>query len=212
MENNELNSCFMLAVGLYTPVDLGYLFELSDLKDTGIELDSHITLLYAQNKVIDKSELLSDVKEILEPKEYNDLLELCKESNLRAVNKFFYLDLFENDSDYIVLKLRKDTEIYKALNLINKGLRAKYQVTSEFKDYTPHITLAEFMPGEAKKYLESPILSRIIAETAFDLEDFMISYGRSGEIEDRKKYFLTQYKNVDRYFRIERLKKLGKVE
>ena len=45
MESDVLNSCLMLAVNLDTPVSLGCIFDEEDLKDTGIELDSHITLL-----------------------------------------------------------------------------------------------------------------------------------------------------------------------
>ena len=47
-DNNSMNSCLMLAIGLYTPVELGSIFDSADYKGTGLELDSHITLLYAQ--------------------------------------------------------------------------------------------------------------------------------------------------------------------
>ena len=48
----------MLACNLLTPISLGSIFLDDDLKDTGIELDSHITILYAQDKIIDKAEIL----------------------------------------------------------------------------------------------------------------------------------------------------------
>ena len=54
MENNSnvKSSCLMLAASLNTPVSLGAIFEANDLKDTGIEYDSHITVLYAREFVI----------------------------------------------------------------------------------------------------------------------------------------------------------------
>ena len=42
-DKNEINSCLMLAMNLSTPVSLGCVFKEEDLKDTGVELDSHIT-------------------------------------------------------------------------------------------------------------------------------------------------------------------------
>ena len=74
MENKELNSCLMLAVNLDCPISLKVMFDEPDLKDTGVELDSHITLLYAQGKEIDRSRLVYDMKEILGD-EYWDLIE-----------------------------------------------------------------------------------------------------------------------------------------
>ena len=50
--DKEINSCLMLAMNLSTPVSLGCVFKESDLKDTGVELDSHITQDLAQVLVI----------------------------------------------------------------------------------------------------------------------------------------------------------------
>lgn len=207
MDNNEINSCLMWAVDLETPVDFGSIFDLADLKDTGIELDSHITLLYAQGKTIERDSLLDDIKNILNPNDYQNFYELCKEVNQEEVLDFFDLDKFENDSDYIILKLKKDKEIFKYLRLINKGLRLKYNVSSDFDNYVPHITIAELQPGTAKKYIKSGDLHKVLECSLFDFEDLFISYGTSNEPEDRKKYFLTQFKNIDRFFRLEHLKK-----
>ena len=51
-------SCLMLACNLLTPISLGSIFLDDDLQDTGIELDSHITILYAPGKLINKAEIL----------------------------------------------------------------------------------------------------------------------------------------------------------
>ena len=36
-DNNSMNSCLMLAIGLYTPVELGSIFDSADYKGTGLE-------------------------------------------------------------------------------------------------------------------------------------------------------------------------------
>lgn len=209
MENTEINSCLMWAVNLITPVDLSSVFDEDDLKDTGIELDSHITLLYAQGKTIDRHNLLEDINTIL-GENYESFIEVCKSSKEMDLLDLFELGSFENDSDYVVLKLKKDSEIFKYLNLINKGLRTKYEVSSDFDNYTPHLTLAELNPGTASKYLNSETLKLILTDSTFKFEDLMISYGTSNEVVDRKQYFLTSFSCVDRYFRIENLKRIGK--
>lgn len=206
MENKEINSCLMLGVNLMTPVDLGCVFEASDLKDTGVELDSHITLLFAQGKEINRVGLMENIKTILGDEDYYKLLNLCKKECTFKVLNFFDLSSFENDSDYIILKLKRNTDFYSRLSNINKGLKNKYDVSSDFSNYTPHISLAELQPGTAKKYLESGNLKLILKETYLDFEDIFISYGGSNEV-DRIQYFLTNFKCLERYFRLQKLKK-----
>lgn len=206
MENKEINSCLMLGINLMTPVDLGCIFEAADLKDTGVELDSHITLLFAQGKEINKVGLMENIKTILGDEDYYKLLNLCKQECTFKVLNFFDLSSFENDSDYIILKLKRNTDFYSRLSAINKGLRNKYDVSSDFSNYTPHISLAELQPGTAKKYLESENLKLVLNETYIDFEDIFISYGGSNEV-DRIQYFLTNFKCLDRYFRLQKLKK-----
>ena len=207
MDNNEtLNSCLMLAIGLYTPVDLGYIFDESDLKDTGIEIDSHITLLYAQGRTIDHKGLLDDISNILDPADVNKFFDSIKDDGLMKVSDMFDLGSFQNDSDYVVLKLKKDTEMFKFLTLLNKSLKIRHDISSSFKDYIPHVTLAELNPGCAEKYMSSETLRKVLEDSAFNFEDLFISYGYSNEPGDRKQYWLTQYKNVDRYFRLSRLR------
>lgn len=212
MESNVVNnSCLMLACALYTPVDLSSIFEDEDLKDTGIEKESHITLLYAQNKIIDRSNLLDDIRTILDDGDkfsYDRFMDLLKDDKFISNNVLdsFEIGKFENDSDYIVLKLKKDVDIFKILSIINKGLRIKYDVQSDF-EYTPHITLAELNPGTADKYLASGKLKLVLENTKIKFEDLIISYGPSGVVEDREKYNLTTFHAVDRFFREENLKR-----
>ena len=147
MDKREINSCLMLAMNLSTPVSLGCVFEESDLKDTGVELDSHITLLYAQGKKIDYTGLLSSVKDILGDEDWRWLEGMIRGDEFYSVLDLFELGSFENDSDYIILKLRKGTPLFKTLSLINKGLSIKEDVKSEFSTYIPHMSLAELEPG-----------------------------------------------------------------
>ena len=205
MENKELNSCLMLAVNLDCPISLKVMFDEPDLKDTGVELDSHITLLYAQGKEIDRSRLVYDMKEILGD-EYWDIVEKIQNPKEIPVLDVFELGSFENDSDYVVLKLKPESVIYEPLQKINRGLRQRYDVSLDFDSCTPHVSLAELQPGCAAKYLESEELKRFLQDTVVSLEDFMISYGLSNEPEDRKQYFLTGFHSVDRYFRLIHLK------
>lgn len=209
MEENTINSCLMWAIGLYTPVDLASIFKNEDLRETGLELDSHLTLLYAQGKILPRKDMMSDIEMILS-EEYEGFLDTCKTENRFKVLDVFELSSFENDSDYIILKMKKDNESYRILSLINKGLKTKYGVSSEFSEYTPHLTLAQLKLGKAKDYLRNENLKLILENSYFDFEDIMISFGTSSDVNDRKQYFLTQYKNVDRYFRLKHLKEYDK--
>ena len=205
--NNAINSCLMWAVNFETPVSLGCLFDSDDLKDTGIEVDSHITLLYAQGKTISHAGLLDELKEILGAEDYEWILGLVKSDEKFETLDLFELGSFENDSDYLVLKLKKSNPVFKALSLINKGLRIRYGVSSDFTDYTPHLTLAELQPGTVRKYLGSETIKRVLEDSTCEYEDLFISYGTSNEPEDRKQRYLTSEKCIERYFRLERLRK-----
>ena len=204
MAENNLNSCLMLGMNLDTPVSLGCLFEDADLKDTGIELDSHITLLYAQGKTLPKEEMIPGIEDILGEDTVN-FYNLCKDGTEYSVNDLFDLDCFENDSDYIILRLKESCEMYNYLKLINKGLRVKYGVKSDYDSYTPHLSLAELQPGTAKKYLEDERLKLVLSDSVVNFEDVFISYGEDNET-DRIQYFLTTYHSLPRFFRIKRLK------
>lgn len=204
-DNNSMNSCLMLAIGLYTPVDLGCIFDSADYKGTGLELDSHITLLYAQGKLLPKKMIKEDIKVILGEDEWKSLNNLISDVSRIKVFDAFELSSFRNDSDYLVLKMKTNCGIYDKLKLINLGLRKKYKVNPEFTDYTPHITLAELESGTVDKYLNSNCLNKVLNNSLIDFEDLILSHGISSEVIDRKQYYLTQYKNIDRYFRLKRL-------
>jgi 2'-5' RNA ligase len=207
MEPDVNNSCLMLAVKLDTPVCLGCVFDSEDLKDTGIELDTHITLLYAQGKELPKNNMMDDVKTILGERTI-EFMELLKEEHDYNILDYFHLDSFENDSDYLVLKLNEDKkELFNDLSVINKGLRIKYDVSTDFDNYSPHITLAELKPGTVGKYRESDKLALILENTLFDFEDIILSYGKANEVEDRKQYHLTSFNSIPRFFRLYNEKK-----
>ena len=209
-DNNSMNSCLMLAIGLYTPVELGSIFDSTDYKDTGLELDSHITLLYAQGKLLPRKKLKEDIETILGESGWKSFNNLISEVSRIKVFDAFELSCFENDSDYLILKMKPECEIYNNLKLLNLSLRKRYGVSSEFTDYTPHITLAELVSGKAKDYLNSNCLRKVLEDSLIDFEDLILSYGISSEVSDRKQYFLTQYKNIDRYFRLKNLKEENK--
>ena len=206
MDTKDINSCFMLAINLDCPISLKVMFDEGDLKDTGVELDSHITLLYAQGKTIERENLLSDVRGILGEDGYWDFMEKIRTPKEVPVFDVFDLGSFENDSDYLILKLKPGSSLYEPLRRINRGLRIKYDVSSDFDSYTPHLSLAELQPGTAEKYLNSNDLNHFLQDSVVSLEDFMVSYGLSNEPEDRKQYFLTGFHSVDRYFRLRYLK------
>ena len=205
--DTNINTCLMWAVGLYTPVDLRYIIDEVDLKDTGVELDSHITLLYAQGKRLPMKSFMRDIETCLGEDDWKEFKRTSEEFEPVPAMELFDLGFFENDSDYLILKLKKDSPVFKWLNIINLSLRTKYGIKSDFDEYTPHITLAELQPGTVNKYLESRSLELLLNDSMVDFEGIMVSYGFSNEPDDRKQYFLTQYKNVDRYFRMEHLKR-----
>jgi len=192
-------SCLMLACNLLTPISLGSIFLDDDLKDTGIEIDSHITILYAQEKLIDKSEILEKIG----PRYISYLYKLVKEDYYPAVFDLFELSSFSNESDYVVLRLKDSTELYQKLKWLNSELSKIYNVKSEFGSYKPHLTLAELKPGKAGNYLKSDLLQRVLRDSAFQPEDFIISYGDSKNKEMKYiQHDLTHNKSVDRIFRI----------
>ncbi len=87
--------------------------------------------------------ILGDIETILGESEFDDFIEYIKSENTERILDNFEIGSFENDSDYIVLKMKQTSELYKTLGLINKGLRTKYEVVSEYS-YTPHISSLNF--------------------------------------------------------------------
>lgn len=212
--NKNTPSCLMLAANLITPVSLASIFETEDLKDSGIEFDSHLTILFSHN-LLDKNIILRDINTVISASPISkniiggfDILKFLKgQKNLEAkpVLDLFDLGNFENESGYVVLKLKENTGLFEILNTINSGLSELYGVTSDFGDYKPHLTLAEVQAGLSQKYMENEILQLILQKSKIKLEDFIFSYDL-GE-KDYKVYDLTNFNSVDRFFRIENLKK-----
>ena len=142
-----INSCLMLSLSLWTGIDLSAVFKDEDLKDTGIERDSHITLFYT-DKIIPREGMLEKIKTILG--DDNNFLESFKTQDRLKVTDYFEVGKFENESDYLVLKLQPGNDLYNTLGILNTGLTSAYDIKPTFKDYTPHMTLAELEPGKAK--------------------------------------------------------------
>ncbi len=195
-----LNSCLMLAVNLYLPVDLGSIFDSEDV--TELEIDSHVTILFAEDKVMDRKDLLGSVKMLLDKDQFQALTNSNKEYGIFDLCD---LRLFENDEDVLVLAL-KDSVQKEYCTLLNKALSAKYGITSRFKTYTPHITLATLKQGTGRKYMNSEKLDFILSNGILSFEDLMYSYGETGK-KDKKQYFLTNNFCIDRYFRLENIRK-----
>lgn len=190
-------SCLMLACNLLTPISLGSIFLDDDLKDTGIEIDSHITILYATGKLIDKVEIIKKIG----PRYISYIQGLIRNDYYPAVFDLFELSSFSNESDYIVLRLKESTELYQKLKWLNSELSKEYKVKSEFGTYKPHLTLAELKPGKAAEYLKSDLLQRVLKDSAVQPEDFVISYSIEGD-KNFIQHDLTHNKSVDRIFRI----------
>ena len=197
-----VNSCLMLSMSLWTGIDLSGAFDDNDLKDTGIERDSHITIFYTDEKVIQREGLLENIRTILGG---SDFLDRLKEDSKFKVLDYFELGKFENESDYVVLKLKKDTELFETLDILHTGLSAAYDIKSTFPEYTPHLTLAELNPGKAKQYMFSSVLGLLLETAMFKLDDFVLSNGT--EDKKYKQFNVTSYNAVDRYFRQKELER-----
>lgn len=195
-----VNSCLMLATTLWTGIDLSAVFKTEDLIDSGIERDSHITVFFSPDKVVPREGLLDKIK-VLD----SDLISKFKEQNRYKVLDFFELGKFENDRDYVILKLQPDNFLYDALNVLNSGLTSSYDISGTFKTYTPHMTLAQLQPGKAKDYMFSPVLGLILETAVFSIDDFILSHG-DGE-GTFKQFQITTENAVSRYFRQKELER-----
>lgn len=215
VEKSINNSCLMMAMNLETPVGLGYLFDKEDLHGTGVEVESHVTLLYASGIEIPKSDLLKDIEVLLGPREFDVLMKKLEEAELFPEDWFgtiWELGSFSNDSDYLILKLTNSSDptsdwIRSTFGVINKGLKRKWGIESEYT-YTPHITLAELKLGTVRKYLEDSRIYNVLSDSLLSWSDLVLSIGPSGDgVRDRIQYNLTSYNAIDRYFQLEELRK-----
>lgn len=208
MDDKNVNSCLMLAADLITPVSLSSIFDSGDLKDSGIEYDSHITIMYAGGKMLGKAELLGNIEKV----DHTFITEFLKENSSEDLSdpypvlEIFELGNFENDSGYVVLRLKQDAPMYDRLATLNKGLQEAYGVVSDFGSYKPHLTLAELEPGLTDKYLDDSKLHALLESSFVRFEDLILSYSEVG-IKEYKVHNLTHYRAVDRWFRIRDLRR-----
>lgn len=197
------NTCIMLTTPFYTPVDLRCIFEDVDLYGEGVVVDSHITLLYAKELEIPKEEILESIVTILGD-DFDEFEEMLKRNEKFSVMDLFELDRFEGkESDYVVLKMKKSGIGWSHIEIMNKALSRKYDVKSDFSEYNPHITLAQVLPGQSKKYLESEKLRLILADSKISVDDIIVSYGGPKAEDPWKQYHVTNYHALDRFFKIQ---------
>jgi 2'-5' RNA ligase len=209
---NNINSCIMLAANLISPVSLSCVFDSEDLKDTGVEFDSHVTLLYAKSTKLERNEIMDvlnnavAIKEVLGNSSIEKYIKELSEKEPVPVLDLFELGSFENDSGYLVLKLKQDTPEFKIFSAINEGLSDEFGVKSDFSSYNPHLTIAELNPGLTKKYLNDYSLNSILRSSQVCFEDLILSYGMTG-VSDFTVYNLTCNMGGDRFFRIRELRR-----
>ena len=197
-----MNSCLMMGLTLWTGIDLWAVFKDEDLIGPGIERDSHLTVLYAEGKEIPKEGLSETLKTLLGDNEWKDLLKEFRSQNPLPVVDHFSLGTFEGEGqDYLVLRLQPESPLYDTLHILHTGLKGKFKVTPKFPDYKPHVTLATLEKGKAKDYMFNPTLGLVLEKATFTSDDFILSYGETGEPDDRKRYQITTENAVTRFFR-----------
>lgn len=211
-KTNNLNSCVMIAANLIAPVSLACLFKPEDLAEGGVVYDSHLTLNYAPNISLtnkDVIEFLSTsavVKNTIPGGDFTEYIKNLSRKDPRDVLDLFYLGYFENDEDYLVLKLRKDTEEFKVFNAMRKAIGKNLDMPGS--DYNPHITLANLKPGTVRKYFNDYTVNSVLKDTQFVFEDLILSIGKTGE-NDYNVWNLTCNNGGDRFFRIRSLTEEG---
>ena len=125
----------------------------------GLELESHITVLYGLHT--DKfSEVVENVE--LYPCEF----------------KLKNLSLFQNEK-YDVLKF---DIISNDLKELNKQLSDRLDYSSSYPNYHPHLTVAYVLPGKGKKYTK--LKSEIIGQT-WTSDTFIFSDKNSNKVFHR---------------------------
>lgn len=217
METKEFNSCLMQAMTLETPVDLCYCFKDEDL--IYAEPETHITLLWAPgvNAFPARVDNMDAIRTLLPEKDFTALILQIKEGNYLPEDwfgKIFKLDSFNNDDgDYLILRLDPENPygewMMKIFKLINKGFKRKWEVEASKFPYNPHITLAKLEKGCAKKYIDSLSFNKILTDSHLGWSDLILSIGETGKEDDyRKQVYLTNFHAVDRYFELERAKKV----
>lgn len=196
-----MKSKLIWKIGLYTPISLTCSIKDEDRMGSQ-NFDPSILIIDAGERVLPRTTLLNDIKLILGTKDFETIDSLCKkEDNKCHVLDFFELGyVIEGQSEWVVLKLKNDNIIYDSINLIRKGIGVKFNINTRNSSYTPIVKLVEVNPGTGSKYTTNSSILAILKDSRFEIEDLAVEITDIDDVE--KDYYLTQYKNVDRYFRI----------
>lgn len=201
----EQSNCLMLMASLYLGIDLNYIFDEEDLRDDGIEYDSHITVFYETGKK-EYIDLKEHIKDSLGPSDFEVLMDYLKKDYPVPILDVFELSQFNGkEGPILILKLKKSNHIYKYLEKINKELTVKYNIKSDFDEYIPHLTLAYLKPGHIEKYTSGK-LDLILQKGLVRFDDFLMSYGYVGE-KDNVFNAITNFHTLERHFRLDDLKR-----
>ena len=193
-------SCVELTMNLFTPIDLDGVISDKDVEG-GVVRDPHITVFFGGKSYVPSEEVIPFLERVC-PSEVSRIKTLCEKDQWfgdRVLDNF-YLSNFENDTDSLVLKLKKDNQLFEDLSAINKTMRSKYGLHTEFRNYVPHVSLANLKKGESKKYLNNSTLYNVLQDSFIKPDDFAVSYTNHEDVETIVN--LTSYNAVDRYFRL----------
>lgn len=188
--NNKTATFIMVAVDLETPVSLGSVIHTGE-----ITYDSHITLLAAKGRSIMR-------EEVPLKKEWLEILKRNEDYEPLPVEDYFDLTIFSGqDNDWLVLKLKEETQLHKELTRINSDLRKALNVEEEFSTYNPHLSLAK-LPKDHEGIDElKERLDLVLKASTVTLEDYILSECDMEDYKDFRKQNITPYNGVNRFFR-----------
>ena len=127
--------------------------------DYGLEKDSHVTLV----PCLDNDVSLKELKKYLKNISDYDII-------LTDISKF-------ECENFDVLKCAVQSKVLKDTN---KEIRKHFDSHTEFKDYTPHLTIAYMQHGMADKYTKN-ILDKLVH---LKPKNFHFSYVENGKDKD----------------------------
>ena len=188
--NNRTATFIMVAVDLETPVSLGSVIHTGE-----ITYDSHITLLAAKGRSILR-------EEVPLKKEWLEILKRNEDYEPLPVEDYFDLTIFPGqDNDWLVLKLKEETQLHKVLTRINNDLREALNVEEEFSTYNPHISLAKLSKDHESIDEIKERLDPVLKTSTVTLEDYILSECDMEDYKDFRKQNITPFNGVDRFFR-----------
>jgi len=148
--NKHEYGCAMLFFDFPELKDIEKIIDKKDLHTEGLEKEPHVTLLYGLHKDNDDNDIL-------------ETIEKHKIGKLRLTNP----SLFKKD-EYDILKFDIKDDV---LGKINKDLK-KFDHTTDFPKYKPHVTIAYFNSGKGEKYVKE------LKGKEFTVKPNKISYGK----------------------------------